>query len=167
MTDLRGASANDLSAILDLNNAAQPAVSELNPASLEALTVDSTALVVAEGPEKVVGFLLLLAGPGLDYDSLNYRWFSSRYDKFLYVDRVVVAPSAQRTGLGRRFYEYALALAEGDYGLLCAEVNTRPRNDGSLAFHDALGFETVGSQDTEGGSKTVRMYAKVLEPGVG
>ncbi len=42
--------------------------------------------------------------------------------------------------------------------LLC-EVNTRPRNDTSLAFHEAWGFKPVGEQDVAGGSKTVMMLA--------
>ena len=46
-------------------------------------------------------------------------------------------------------------------------MNVRPRNEGSLAFHDAFGFAAVGEQDTEAGSKRVRLYAKGLSiPGL-
>jgi hypothetical protein len=110
---------------------------------------------------RVVGFLVGLEGPGLDYASLNYRWFGERYERFLYVDRVVVDPAGQGRGLGRSLYEAFVERAEG-HTALCAEVNIRPRNDGSLAFHDAFGFAPVGEQDTEAGSKRVRMFAKEL-----
>ena len=162
MAELRPGSTADLAEVLVMNNAAVPAVSQLDHEALQALAADATALVVAEWESQLRGFLLLLSGPGLGYESLNYRWFSERYDRFLYVDRVVVDPSAQRRGLGRRFYDHAVELGMDSYPYLCAEVNTRPRNHDSLAFHEALGFDTVGSQDTEGGTKTVAMLAKPL-----
>jgi predicted GNAT superfamily acetyltransferase len=112
-------------------------------------------------PGRIVGFLVGLEGPGLDYASLNYRWFGERYERFLYVDRVVVDPAGQGRGLGRSLYEAFVERAEG-HTALCAEVNIRPRNDGSLAFHDDFGFAPVGEQDTEAGSKRVRMFAKEL-----
>jgi predicted GNAT superfamily acetyltransferase len=74
---------------------------------------------------------------------------------------VVVDPAGQGRGLGRSLYEAFVERAEG-HTALCAEVNIRPRNDGSLAFHDDFGFAPVGEQDTEAGSKRVRMFAKEL-----
>jgi len=167
MAELRPGSRDDLAEILTLNNAAVPAVNQLASDSLGALVEGAAGLIVARVGSELAGFLLLLAGPGLDYESLNYQWFAARYDRFLYVDRVVVSPAARRTGLGRRFYDHAVALGQGSYSVLCAEVNTRPRNEGSLAFHEALGFDAVGSQDTEGGTKTVRMFARPLDPAHG
>jgi hypothetical protein len=38
-------------------------------------------------------------------------------------------------------------------------VNVRPRNDASLAFHEAIGFREVGQQDTDGGRKRVSLLA--------
>jgi len=97
----------------------------------------------------------------LAYPSANYQWFSSRYDRFLYVDRVVVAPPAFGRGMGQAFYRAFINQA-ADHPVLCAEVNTRPRNERSLAFHTAFGFEPVGNQDTEGDTKTVQMLARDL-----
>ena len=167
---LRPVEAADLSAVLHLNTAAVPAVNDLSADELAWFAeVAHTFLVViqrtgdASGSERgrIVGFLVGLEGPGLDYASLNYRWFGERYERFLYVDRVVVDPAGQGRGLGRSLYEAFVERAEG-HTALCAEVNIRPRNDGSLAFHDAFGFAPVGEQDTEAGSKRVRMFAKVL-----
>jgi predicted GNAT superfamily acetyltransferase len=43
--------------------------------------------------------------------------------------------------------------------VLFCEVNVRPRNDASLAFHEAIGFREVGQQDTDGGAKRVSLLA--------
>jgi predicted GNAT superfamily acetyltransferase len=45
---------------------------------------------------------------------------------------------------------------------LCAEVNTVPRNDRSLEFHERYGFEVVGGQSDEATGKTVSMFALAL-----
>ena len=72
---------------------------------------------------------------------------------------MVVDPSGFRMGIGRAFYEAFMATADG-HGHLCAEVNTVPRNERSLAFHDAMGFADVGEQSDGETGKTVRMYAR-------
>ncbi len=38
------------------------------------------------------------------YDSVNYRWFAERYERFLYVDRVVVAAAQHGRGFGLAQY---------------------------------------------------------------
>ncbi len=163
---VRPVTAGDLAAVLALNNAAVPAVNGLDADEMAWFAdVAHTFLVgtVGDGGPPL-GFLVGLDGPGVAYDSANYRWFSARYDRFLYVDRVVVDPSASGLGMAQAFYR-AFAARDDGHAVLCAEVNTRPRNDRSLAFHEAFGFEPVGSQDTEGGTKTVRMLALTLALG--
>lgn len=54
-------------------------------------------------------------------------------------------------------YAAAAKQAADNGGALACEVNTRPRNKDSLAFHERLGFKSVGEQDTDGGQKTVTM----------
>ncbi len=95
------------------------------------------------------------------YDGLNYRWFRERYERFAYVDRVVVAPHARGRGLARKLYEavFARARVEG-IPLVTCEVNLDPPNPASDAFHATLGFHEVGSAGL--GAKTVRYFAKEL-----
>ena len=156
----------DHAVLLDMNNQAAPAVNALTEeewSTLLELSVWTRAAHVGGAP---VAFLLGLDGPGLDYRSENYAWFSAAYDRFLYVDRVVVAPHARSRGLGGRLYD-----AFADFGtrvghsVLCAEVNIDPPNPGSLRFHEHHGFRPVGEQDTKGGSVRVRMLARELRPG--
>ena len=157
---LRSYVEDDLGAVLALNNAAAPAVNELTSSDLEWFAEISHLFLVSEsgiGEERqITGFLIGLLGPGVDYESINYNWFTSRYESFLYVDRVVVGESSWGQGNGRRFYE-ALAASGSDQPVMCAEVNIKPRNDRSLIFHEKFGFIPVGEQDTEGGSKRVQL----------
>ena len=157
---LRSYVEDDLGAVLALNNAAAPAVNELTSSDLEWFAEISHLFLVSEsgiGEERqITGFLIGLLGPGVDYESINYNWFTSRYESFLYVDRVVVGESSWSQGNGRRFYE-ALAASGSDQPVMCAEVNIKPRNDRSLIFHEKFGFIPVGEQDTEGGYKRVQL----------
>jgi predicted GNAT superfamily acetyltransferase len=160
--NLRDAVADDLPAIHAINQANVPAVGDITFAELEWYFAEAAALRVAEIDGLVAGFLLALQ-PGLDYSSLNYAWFSARYTDFCYIDRVAVGEQWRRRGVARALYAdieaYARAMSAP---LLACEVNLRPRNDMSLAFHERQGFIEVGQQDTDGGHKTVVMLLRDL-----
>ena len=145
-----------------MNNAAIPAVTVLDRDELEWLFEASDVFLVAEDHGYVAGFVIVL-GPGRDYGSDNYRWFSERYDDFLYVDRIVIGKRNRGRGIGQALYGHVLDQPEASQAsVLLAEVNTRPRNDQSLKFHDEFGFVVVGEQTTEGGSKQVAMLERSL-----
>lgn len=91
------------------------------------------------------------------YDSTNYQYFSAQYPSLLYIDRIALSPKVHRQGLGARMYEVAIQCTASAEATLACEVNIRPRNVASLAFHERLGFASVGEQDVDGGSKTVTM----------
>ncbi len=149
----------DLDAILEINNASAPAVNPLTTDSLERLLELSRWTRVIDDDAGPAGFLLGLHGPGLAYPSENYDWFSRRLDVFLYVDRVAVAARARGAGLGTRLY-HAFVDHARTLGIdtVCAEVNVRPPNPGSVRFHERFGFRAVGEQETKGDSVRVRLY---------
>jgi predicted GNAT superfamily acetyltransferase len=156
---LRPYAAADLAAVVAVNDGAYPAV-PITPAEelAELIALSRLALVVDDGA--VAGFLVALA-PGAAYASENYAWFSARSSDFLYVDRIVLAPRLQGQGIGPRLYAAVedAARADGATEITC-EVNLRPPNPGSLAFHTRLGFAEVGRQETKGGATEVALLAR-------
>ena len=150
---------DDLPAVVELNNAAVPAVSEADLGRMQMLVEQSYLSLVAEHEGDVVGFCINF-GPGAEYSSVNYLWFCERYDEFVYLDRIAVAENARNLGIGAALYGAVEAHIVGTPWLLC-EVNLRPRNDGSLRFHDRIGFVEVGQQETNYGI-LVSMLAKDL-----
>lgn len=141
-------SEHHMEAVQALNTLALPHVNALDgPALARLRDWAAVARIVPGTAGAVLGFVLALP-PGLPYESANYRWACERFSRFLYVDRVVVAPAARGRGVGRALYAAVLRQAreEGRGRVLC-EVNERPPNPGSLAFHATLGFREVGRRD--------------------
>jgi uncharacterized protein len=157
--EIRPYEASDLPALVATNDAAYPAV-PITPAEELAELIGLSALTLVVDDGEPAGFIVALA-PGLDYASENYTWFSARSQDFLYVDRIVLAPRLQGQGIGPLLYGAVedAARAEGASEVLC-EVNVRPPNPGSLAFHARLGFVEVGRQQTKGGANEVALLAK-------
>jgi len=134
---------------------------------LTALVGWAESFLVVEHMGGPAGFVLALEGPGVPYESLNYRWFSSRFDAFLYVDRIVVDADARSSGIGRALYGALAARATGRSPRICAEVNVRPANTASQRLHERFGFRPVGQQDTEGGAKRVELLELLLDEEAG
>ena len=151
----------DLDAALALNNSCLPALNEIDAAELVDLVQWSSVSLAAEVDGALAGFCVVLP-PGTPYESLNYTWFSRNYDDFAYLDRIAVSPEHRRLGIGRAFYADLRERLAGAFPILCCEVNVRPRNDASLAFHAEIGFTEVGQQDTDGGKKTVSLLTLPL-----
>jgi uncharacterized protein len=162
---IRPLTAEDLPAVAALNAAEVP---RLGPLEHDALAAHAArcdvALVAATDAGELAGFVLAL-GPGHDYASVNYRWFLARGGAFLYVDRIAVAAPFRRQGIASALYDTvdAHARAGGRAEVTC-EINVRPSNPGSLAFHAARGFVEVGQQDTSAGAIRVALLAKPLGP---
>jgi len=97
-----------------------------------------------------------------DYDSPNFLWFRARFERFLYVDRVVTAVEARGQGHAGGLYKALFAAArDAGHDLVTCEVNVEPPNPASDAFHAKMGFAVIGSAVLEHG-KTVRYYSKWL-----
>lgn len=152
---------SDLPAVAALNVAAVPAVNDLSEDELRTvIALCDLAIVGVDQDDRVVGFLLSLAH-GQSYASVNYQWFEHRGRTHQYIDRVVVAPEAHGTGVGRALYERVFARAhERGVSEVTCEVNADPPNPQSQAFHEHLGFEPLGEQTTQGGSVTVTLLAR-------
>jgi predicted GNAT superfamily acetyltransferase len=90
-------------------------------------------------------------------------WFRERYGRFVYVDRVVVAPAARGRGHARRLYDELFErAASAGHEVICCEVNRDPPNPASDGFHATLGFVEVGSAAIHHGQKTVRYWVRPI-----
>jgi len=153
------ADASLAAALLDLNNAHASELSWLSPAALAHLLDQAWRAWQVGGADA----LLIALDETADYDNPNHRWFRARYDRFIYVDRIVVARAARGQGLARRLYETLIgeATTAGHARIVC-EVNLDPPNPQSDALHVALGFAEVGAARIHGGAKTVRYMVRPL-----
>ncbi|MFT5172029.1 MAG: putative GNAT superfamily acetyltransferase [Gammaproteobacteria bacterium] len=155
----RALEASDLDAVHALNEAAIPAVNRVSVTQLSELNKMASQFVVANYDQVLAGFLILMA-PGASYSSVNYQWFSARYARFLYVDRIVIDRQFHRRGIGHSFYARAWLAAQQQSAALTCEVNVIPPNPQSMAFHTQCGFSQVGRQHTDGGEKLVSLLAR-------
>jgi uncharacterized protein len=157
---VRDATAADFAAVLALNNAHTPHVNALSDEQFVWLAAHAGYFRVATDVEGLAGFVLCVPSGLSDYWSENYRWFTERCERFLYLDRVVVAPWMRRRGVGRALYDDLHQSVAAMWPRVTLEVNLRPPNPGSVAFHAAMGYVPVGVREYDDGSKAVQMYAR-------
>ena len=147
---IRDVREHELDSVLALNNAAGPTILPFDQARLRHFFETAEYFRVAERDGTLVGFMIGV-GSQAGHDSSNFRWFSERYDRFFYIDRIVVASRRRGGGVGRAFYADAQSYAELRYPLLACEVFLDTANDPSLPdpallFHGSFGFREVGQQ---------------------
>jgi len=136
-----------LQSIYNLNQANTPEVGSLESIQHLKQLIELSAynlLVLKEG--EVVGFIICMR-EGSAYGSENYKFFSQRLKKFLYVDRVAIDEQHRRAGLGQAIYEDIFSQASNDSLPIALEVNTQPVNQPSLTFHEKMGFDQIGTKD--------------------
>ena len=158
LLDLADRAARASGALLALNNAHKVETSELDPPQLERLLdIAFLALTTADAQALLVAF-----DQAADYDSTNFLWFRARRTRFVYVDRVIVAPALRGQGIARQLYGQLFDAARfaGHDAVVC-EINSDPPNPGSDAFHAALGFAQVGTARLANG-KSVRYLQRSL-----
>lgn len=156
---IRDVGADDLQAVLALNEAAVPHVNSVPLAQLEKFRREAAYFRVAVVDGDVGAFLVGLM-PDADYGSLNFLWFRRHYDAFAYVDRIAVADRARRLGLGSALYSDFEQHFRGRVPRLACEVNLEPPNEPSMRFHERHGFARVGEQPVDG--KIVALLVKEL-----
>ncbi len=162
---IRDAHPDDFAQILALNAAHVHFLSPMDAARLALLHAQAAYHRVDADAQGVVGAFLLALREGQAYDSPNYRWFASRYPRFLYIDRIVITGAHQRRGLGRLLYDDLLAFARaGAMPVVACEIDEDPPNPVSMRFHQARGFHEVGSQHVGPQRKRVSLQILSLEP---
>ena len=106
------------------------------------LSVSSYHSILLEDDE-LIGFAICFR-ESRPYWSENYKYFENKLDRFLYVDRIAIRNEYRRQGHAKRMYEDIFDFASQDGLIVTAEVNTKPANEGSIRFHEYMGFKEVG-----------------------
>ena len=136
-----------LQSIYDLNQANTPEVGSLESMHhLKQLIEFSSYNLLVLCNYEIVGFIICMR-EGSAYGSENYKFFSKRLKKFLYVDRVAIDERHRRAGLGKAIYEDIFTHASNENLPIALEVNTQPVNQPSLNFHEKMGFDRIGAKD--------------------
>jgi hypothetical protein len=133
----------DIDTILALNEQSVRVLSPMDRSKLLRLIEVSALSVVIEEENKIAGFLLALTN-GVQYESINYKWFNDNYAPFLYIDRIVISEKFRGKGIGTRLYQHVLNwAARNSSPSIFAEIDVLPPNLPSLLFHKKLGFNEL------------------------
>lgn len=133
--------------IYDLNQTNTPEVGSLESIQhLKQLIEFSSYNLLVLKEDEIVGYIICMR-EGSAYGSENYKFFTQRLKKFLYVDRVAIDEQHRRAGLGKAIYEDIFVQAISDSLPIALEVNTQPVNQPSLNFHEKMGFDRIGAKD--------------------
>ena len=135
----------DAPSVLALNAADVELVSPMDAVRYEYLCGVASIADAIEVDGRFAGFVLVMAS-GATYDSENFAWFTREVaEPFGYLDRIILAPSCRRLGVGGRVYDDVEGrVAASGRALMCLEVNIDPPNEPSLAFHRRRGYAEVG-----------------------
>ena len=145
----------DAESVLTLNQASVKALSPMSLTDLARHRQRAAHALVAEVDNQVAGFAFAYA-PGSTYESLNYNWYSQRFDDFLYLDRIAVDADRRRQGIGAALYD-EIEVHAAQHGRMVCEVNCDPPNEESLAFHSRRGYRTIGRLRQQDGHETVML----------
>lgn len=105
--------------------------------------------LIAEEEDEVVGFLLGFLAPG--------------EPPVAYVHLVGIHPDHRRRGVGKQLYERFMEQATAA-GAQRMKAITTVGNDGSVRFHEALGFTVLEEADYAGAGRSRVVFSKPLEP---
>jgi predicted GNAT superfamily acetyltransferase len=147
-------------AVLALNAAAIEQTDPLGPDRLDWLRLIAAHAAVVEIEGEVAAFVLTFA-PGSAHDSLDFQWFAATYaNRFLHLDRIVVAEKHRRQGIASLVYR-AVERSAKPFDRLVCRVQSDPPDAASLAFHAARDFVEVGKLRRPDGT-TSAMLSKEL-----
>lgn len=154
---IRNAAPGDFEAICALNLAEVQHTSAMDVARLTELGTMSCYHKVA-GLGGVVSAFLLAICDGSPYVNENFEWFSKRYERFVYIDRVVVSRASRGLRLGSLLYEDIFSYARSNaIPLVTCEYNIVPPNEPSRLFHEKFGFKEQGTLWLANGTKQVSL----------
>jgi uncharacterized protein len=156
---IRPASPADFEAVCALNLTEIQHTSAMDLARLTELDAISCYHKVADLGGIVAAFLLAMCNDSR-YENENFEWFSKKYSRFIYIDRIVVASACRGRRLASLLYDDIFRHARSNaIPWVACEYNIVPPNEPSRLFHDKLGFKEQGTQWLASGKKRVSLQA--------
>jgi predicted GNAT superfamily acetyltransferase len=150
---------SEINSLFELNQSEVPHVGSVTLPRLQHLAQHAIQLPIERADGVIAGFVILF-DQDTEYDSENFLWFRDRYERFAYVDRVVVGQAFRRQGIANRLYTECIEFCRASaFPILTLEINIQPPNPTSLSFHQKMGFQEVGTLQTLGSDKSVSMQA--------
>lgn len=157
MREISDLDSKDQKALLDINNAHQVETSYLSMSDWQHLIDIAFAPICINAPAFVIAL-----DQDAPYANANFEWFSARYERFVYVDRIIVSEPGR--GLGKILYHQLFERArQAGHQWIACEINSDPPNPASDAFHESMGFVEVGQAVLADKGKTVRYLVKDIE----
>ena len=149
---------NLLNQIFKLNQNNIPALGEIKDLKTHfKLSKQSKYCIYKINNDDLIAFALVM-DQSSNYKSSNYLYFRKKFNEFLYIDRIAIADSFQRKGIGHSIYQELFKESSGLSIPLCCEVNTYPVNQPSLNFHKNK-FQVI--DEISFGEKKVAMLVKL------
>jgi len=145
---------SDVEPIWLINEQGLPGTGKVTLQEISYLLELSTFSLGVFSNDELLGFVICLS-PGTDYGSLNYAWFNTKYDEFIYVDRIAVSTGYRDRGIGSLLYKEVVSYSNQYSIPIVAEVNLNPPNPGSMRFHERFQFEEIGILEHEDKSVTM------------
>ena len=140
---IRDVREHELDFVQAMNNAAGIGILPMDAGKVRFFWENADYFRVAEVDGLIAGFLIAVSHDA-PHDSSNFLWFREHYERFLYIDRIVIASARRSVGVGRVFYGDVQSFAEARYPQLAAEVFIENDNHPALIFHGSFGFREVG-----------------------
>ncbi len=156
---IRKAESTDFARVVEINTEAVQHTSLMDLARLTELDALSCYHKVLSVDGRIAAFLLAMRD-NAKYPNDNFAFFASRYDCFVYVDRIVVDPAFFGLSIGSLLYKDLFQFAvDNAVPVVACEYNIEPPNEPSRRFHDKFGFTEIGTQWLDDGKKRVSLQA--------
>ena len=95
---------------------------------------------------KVLSAFTLAISAGQALDHFPYQWCMTRFENFVFLDRVVVDACHRRSGIGSAMFASLLNKAKAQQSeMLVCQVHDRPANKVGHQFVQSLGFTPIES----------------------
>ena len=128
-----------------LNQKATPKALHLPERNFAELAPYCDYHLLTKAASRITAFALAMSS-GQALEHVSYQWFLTRFENFVYVDRVVVDDASRRQGHGTQLLQACIVKAQEQHkSLIVCQVHDRPSNQIAHLFVQRMGFHAIES----------------------